>query len=355
MSYLSLELVTGAFLFAYGLVFLTMAALVLAPKGKTPIQLSYAALLADFGLMCLAGCLGVPMEDTPAAFYAATYAFMLFLAPLASRYVIELLGDAKRRRLPRGIALATGALVAAGLVLGFAGLDWHAVFCLAYAFLFLVLALLGAAELRDIGPIRAQAAPLRRFFLVYFGVAAQVLALLVAQSLELSDLVHALWVLTAFMIPAHGLLVTRHPELYTRLAEMSETGRQGRSRLVGMDARAYIERLRSAMEEDESYKIPNLQLEDLSARIGLSAPQLSELLNRCLGLGFSSYVNSRRVAEARRLLLERPAMGILEIGFECGFSSKSSFNTVFRKETGMSPSEFRRAGPRGPIEKRPEA
>ena len=69
--------------------------------------------------------------------------------------------------------------------------------------------------------------------------------------------------------------------------------------------------------------------------------QLSQFLNERLETSFTRYVNSFRVEEAKWLLLEKPARSILSICYQVGFSSKSSFNSVFKNITGFTPTEFR--------------
>jgi AraC-like DNA-binding protein len=62
-----------------------------------------------------------------------------------------------------------------------------------------------------------------------------------------------------------------------------------------------------------------------------------------LGQTFSDFVNSYRVEAAKRKLLD-PAfrhLSVLGIAEEVGFNSKSSFNSVFKKHTNMTPSRFR--------------
>ena len=70
--------------------------------------------------------------------------------------------------------------------------------------------------------------------------------------------------------------------------------------------------------------------------------EVSELLNQSLGLHFFDFINGHRIDFARDLLLTNPAQSILDILLASGFNSKSSFNTAFKKQVGMTPSAFRK-------------
>ncbi|MBN1272090.1 MAG: AraC family transcriptional regulator [Candidatus Aminicenantes bacterium] len=68
------------------------------------------------------------------------------------------------------------------------------------------------------------------------------------------------------------------------------------------------------------------------------------LFTKCLGVNFFDFVNKYRVEEAKKLFLDvsNNSRSILEQLFDAGFNSKSVFNRVFKKYTGMTPSEFKR-------------
>ncbi len=71
---------------------------------------------------------------------------------------------------------------------------------------------------------------------------------------------------------------------------------------------------------------------------------LSQAINEGLGKNFFEFINRYRIEEAKRLLTD-PAdkkITVLEVLYQVGFNSKSSFNTVFKKQTGLTPSEFKK-------------
>jgi AraC-like DNA-binding protein len=90
-----------------------------------------------------------------------------------------------------------------------------------------------------------------------------------------------------------------------------------------------------------------LTLSQLAERVAIPSHHLSQLLNERLGLSFFDYVNRLRVEEVKRLLLDpkKDGQSILDLAFEAGFSSKSSFNSIFKRSTGYSPSAYRNLSP----------
>lgn len=97
------------------------------------------------------------------------------------------------------------------------------------------------------------------------------------------------------------------------------------------------------METEKLYQETELTLQDLADKLQSPTHQVSQAINEGMKKNFYDLVNSYRVAEAKRLLLEPGNRNytILSVGFEAGFNSKTTFNTVFKKFTGLTPTEFR--------------
>ena len=74
----------------------------------------------------------------------------------------------------------------------------------------------------------------------------------------------------------------------------------------------------------------------------MTSRSLSELINRELKQGFSNLLNQYRVEEAKKRIvdMDKREKNILMIAFEVGFNSKTSFNTIFKKYAGFTPSQF---------------
>ncbi|UOG73592.1 AraC family transcriptional regulator [Hymenobacter tibetensis] len=102
------------------------------------------------------------------------------------------------------------------------------------------------------------------------------------------------------------------------------------------------DRLYQLMHLEKMYLEAELGLPDLAKRMKLSSHELSYLLNEGLGKNFFQFINEYRVEEAKRLLLsdQHRHLNMLGIAYEAGFSSKTTFNTTFKKVVGQSPSQF---------------
>lgn len=105
-------------------------------------------------------------------------------------------------------------------------------------------------------------------------------------------------------------------------------------------------KLELALARPETSRDSLLNLRSLSRDIGEKAHYVSQVINQDLGSTFYELVNRRRIAEAKRMLADEADQTVLEIALAVGFNSKSTFNTAFRRETGMTPTAFRAKGER---------
>ena len=131
-----------------------------------------------------------------------------------------------------------------------------------------------------------------------------------------------------------------NPQLIGDLSEAARV-KYGASTLGGVDVRAALEKLGRLMSDGKAYQNEELSLNSLAADVGLTAHQLSELINSHLGMGFSRYVRERRVEAAKALLLAAPSQSILSVSLDTGFRSQSAFYAAFKEITGQSPGDFR--------------
>jgi len=119
--------------------------------------------------------------------------------------------------------------------------------------------------------------------------------------------------------------------------------RYARSGLDETGLARVAEDLSRLMRESRLYADETLDLRALSERSGWSPNYISQALNQQLGRNFFEFVNAFRVAAAESCLSDPgDQRTALQIGLACGFGSKSTFNAVFKRMTGLTPSAFRR-------------
>ncbi len=96
------------------------------------------------------------------------------------------------------------------------------------------------------------------------------------------------------------------------------------------------------LDEEEPYLEPDFSLADVARRLGVSAVQASQIINRHCGVSFARLRQNLRVAAARKKLeASQDSFSVLEIAMQCGFNSKSAFHAAFQRITGKKPSQFR--------------
>ena len=96
------------------------------------------------------------------------------------------------------------------------------------------------------------------------------------------------------------------------------------------------------METERLFLDNELGLPELAKEMYISSHDLSYLLNEGFGMNFFQFINTYRVNEAKQLMLsdKHRHLNLLGIAYSAGFNSKTTFNTAFKKETGLSPSQF---------------
>lgn len=99
--------------------------------------------------------------------------------------------------------------------------------------------------------------------------------------------------------------------------------------------------LKQVISQKELFKNPDLKLTDVASELKIHPHRLSQLLNDNLGKSFSLFINEYRIEAAKNFLLLDNKYTLEAIGYECGFNSKSTFFTTFKKLTGVTPSTYK--------------
>lgn len=132
--------------------------------------------------------------------------------------------------------------------------------------------------------------------------------------------------------PVEKLIVEASTEQVSGLRETTE------------EANESILKIKEYMIQEEPYLAPSLTVQDLANQMGIPARDLSILINHHLDQHFFDFINEHRIEKAMQLLKDprKKEFTILEILYEVGFNSKSSFNTAFKKHTDLTPTQYRK-------------
>ncbi|QLG46793.1 tetratricopeptide repeat protein [Costertonia aggregata] len=107
--------------------------------------------------------------------------------------------------------------------------------------------------------------------------------------------------------------------------------------------KAYMDTILDYMEKHKPYLDFEISQTKLAQNLNMSTHHLTEVLSVSLGKNFYDFINLYRVNEAKIIIenLENHDIKMLAIAYKAGFKSKTSFNRVFKKHTGLTPSAYR--------------
>ena len=145
-----------------------------------------------------------------------------------------------------------------------------------------------------------------------------------------------------------------HPELFRGINSklqltkdiLPEVEEKTASKNIQDDAiSSQISTLKQYMAQKEPFLDPSLTIQELANQIDIPVRDLSVLINHHMDQHFFDFVNEYRIQKAMGILKDqsRSQLTVLEILYEVGFNSKSSFNTSFKKHTNLTPTAYRNA------------
>jgi AraC-like DNA-binding protein len=189
------------------------------------------------------------------------------------------------------------------------------------------------------------------FFFVKFG------------ALEFSNAVLFISLIVAFLIYTIGYFGLMQPTIFSHsqttekvqntevtatlveeIPSAEKREKYQKSTLTEAQSEQHLASLLELMQTEQLYLEGELKLLDVAEKLNVSTNNLSQIINEKLGKNFYDFVNEYRVETAKELLLnpKKQHLTLLAIAFDSGFNSKSSFNNVFKKQTSLTPSEFKK-------------
>ncbi len=140
-----------------------------------------------------------------------------------------------------------------------------------------------------------------------------------------------------------GISALIQPELFQHRYGIYSNKKYEKSTLPQDKIGKYLENILNYMKEEKPYMDSELTLYKLAEALSIHPHHLSQIINEQLNQNFFEFINKYRVEEAKEKLgdPEESSRTILDIAYDVGFNSKSTFNAIFKKYTHMTPSHFR--------------
>ncbi|NPA68700.1 MAG: AraC family transcriptional regulator [Chlorobi bacterium] len=124
----------------------------------------------------------------------------------------------------------------------------------------------------------------------------------------------------------------------------TEKPKYSNSNLDEKEAERILSELTNLMEKEKPFLDEKLTVSDLAGMLNVQRHRLTQVINEKLNKNFYTFVNEYRIEEVKKMFADesKKHYSILATAYECGFNSKSTFNSLFKKYTGLTPSEYRK-------------
>ena len=167
-------------------------------------------------------------------------------------------------------------------------------------------------------------------------------------------LVYIGYLLTTFQ--PHDLIYTLHERDFTQaeLQSMAEKFMPTEKEGIGTPNKTEKQVVSSTLEKsikrwtlriDKPYMRQNLTLDQVAEEMKIAPKMLSLHLNNIYQLNFNAWINTLKIEEAKRLLVENMEMPASEIAIRCNYNDAATFAKVFKKVTGLTPIQYRKEAP----------
>lgn len=127
-----------------------------------------------------------------------------------------------------------------------------------------------------------------------------------------------------------------------RIEPQPQQTEKERDPVPAQERKAALAHLQHIMRQHKPHRQPRLTISELAELCDMPPHQLSRLLNEELGQHFFDFINQYRVQTFQGLVTEpqNESYTLLALAYDAGFNSKSTFNAIFKKTTGMTPSAY---------------
>lgn len=174
--------------------------------------------------------------------------------------------------------------------------------------------------------------------LVFSVVVITVFAVRLTAKLDLGD--YIIMSVIALVIYLISFRVVLNSSIFS---QNEKKEKYSRSSLTSEYKQKLLVKIRTVMESEEYFLKPNSSLPELAKLVGSNPNHVSQTINEQLSMSFFDLLAEYRINKAKILLIspEHSDRTIEEIAYTVGYNSKSTFNTAFKKLTGLTPSEYK--------------
>lgn len=151
-------------------------------------------------------------------------------------------------------------------------------------------------------------------------------------------------IITAVLLVVVSKVVERRTRNKEIMRIFKEDSRYKTSALDTKRVKNLMNQLLDLMENEKPYLDPEMSVTKMAKTLGIPKEHISQIINQRFYMNFNQFLNKYRVEEAKIRLLDprESQFVVLKIAHDVGFNSKSTFNSAFKRFTGMSPSEFQK-------------
>jgi AraC-like DNA-binding protein len=137
------------------------------------------------------------------------------------------------------------------------------------------------------------------------------------------------------------LVGQRYPSFLKSISKDIREKKYEKSLLLNVDILGLEDEIQNLLRK-EVYKEVDLNLKKMAEMLSIHTHQLSQYLNEHHAMNFNSFINEKRIQAAKILLLQKEDEPIINVAFEVGFNSISSFHEAFKRFAGMAPGDYRK-------------
>lgn len=131
-------------------------------------------------------------------------------------------------------------------------------------------------------------------------------------------------------------------QAYVNLPEVKVSKSNVPKGLPADEQKVALDQLLSTLQKDKVYLDDGLTLSDLADLMKMKPAELTELIKVSDYENFYDLINSHRIEEVKAELINSDEQ-VIQLAYQSGFRSKSTFNKIFKEKTGLTPKAYRSA------------